>query len=334
MKLRNPEIRIENTTLCNAHCIMCPREKLTRPLTTMCNGLFAYILEQAVELGATDVTVFGYGEPLMDPGLADKIALATDKGLTTHLTTNGSLLDIEKIHDLLDAGLKNLRFSIHATVPVKYMRVHRVLDWLEVWRNFGNFGKLNELRGRPCKVHLSVIPMHGETVSEIRATWERYVDFLEIWRPHNWAYGRRYRRIRPEKISCGRPFNGPIQVNADGKVMVCCFDFDARMTVGDLNLEPLEAVIKGERFERIREAHRTGRLDGLPCAGCDQLNRESKDILLYSSRDPERRLGLTSTCKMPVEEKNGGIRWDLSTTRACCDSAGEGAPARRQPATR
>jgi len=34
-KLEHPEVRIETTNHCNAACVMCPREKMTRPKTTM-----------------------------------------------------------------------------------------------------------------------------------------------------------------------------------------------------------------------------------------------------------------------------------------------------------
>ena len=37
MRLANPEVRIENTNACNARCVICPREKMTRPVVTMGN---------------------------------------------------------------------------------------------------------------------------------------------------------------------------------------------------------------------------------------------------------------------------------------------------------
>ena len=110
-KLISREIRIENTNACNAACIMCPREQMTRRIEIMCYGMFCNLIQQAKKMGVTDASVFGFGEPLIDPGLADKLAYATEAGLTAHITTNGALLTEYKAHDLLDAGLKNIRLG-------------------------------------------------------------------------------------------------------------------------------------------------------------------------------------------------------------------------------
>lgn len=300
-KLVNPEVRIENTSKCNAACIMCPREKLTRPQVTMCWGRFVFLLDQCVKLGAKVVSIFGYGEPLLDRDVAQKVESATAMGLETHITTNASLLGWNMANDLLDAGLKNIRFSIHATVPVKYNAVHKNLDWLWVWRNFANFVKLNDSRGHPCTVHLTAMPMHGESVEEIRQTWEKYVDYLEIWRPHNWTDGRKYRAVSLRKKTCGRPFNGPIQITADGKMIVCCFDYNANMVIGDTDYATIEQILTGNYLEIIKLAHKTGWHEGFLCLTCDQLNADSDDILLYSNRDNDRVLGRSSTTKCAIQ---------------------------------
>ena len=129
-KLINPEVRIENSSECNANCIVCPREKLTRPKTIMGWGHFVGLVEQAYRLGATDISIFGYGEPLLDRDIAAKVNYVTNRGMESHITTNASLLTDEMTHDLLDAGLKNIRFSLHGTTPKLFHNVHRGLDWM------------------------------------------------------------------------------------------------------------------------------------------------------------------------------------------------------------
>lgn len=222
-KLINPEGRIENTSRCNASCIICPREKMTRPQITMCYGVFSTAVDQLKDLGVRAISVFGYGEPLLDTNVSDKILYCTNNGLETHMTTNGSLLDEEASYNLIYAGLKNIRFSLHGCTPLGYSRVHKGLDWLEVWSNFYRFVQLNNAAEHPCTVHVVSIPYNGEKVETIRKTWEPYCDHLEIWKPHNWAGGRSFRSVSRRKNTCGRPFNGPVQIQADGDVIPCCF---------------------------------------------------------------------------------------------------------------
>lgn len=298
-QLINPEVRIENTNKCNAGCIICPREKLTRPLATMCNGFFTSLVDQSVELGARTISVFGYGEPCIDKELPYKIGYCSDNGLDTFITTNGSLLDYDFGSELLDAGLKNIRFSFHAITPLHHEHVHK-LQWLKVYRNFGNFVELNKLRGRPCKIHISCIPMHGETVEEIRTTWERFCDYLEIWRPHNWGGGRNYRTVFGKKKTCGRPFNGPVQIQVDGTVIPCCFLTNSELVLGDTNDDTILNILNNSAYRRLRSKHSEGDMVGLPCRDCDQRNEEQESPLSYSNRDPECATGKTSTCKLSV----------------------------------
>jgi len=142
--------------------------------------------------------------------------------------------------------------------------------------------------------------MADESIDDIRRFWEPNVNWLEVWRPHGWAGGRDYRDLNPKKKTCGRPFRGPVQINADGKMMVCCFDFDARLIVGDTYKKTIKEILKDKPFIRIREKHESGDLSGLICQTCDQLN-EGEDVLLYSNRDPDKQLGCTSSTKFCLE---------------------------------
>jgi len=251
-------------------------------------------------LGGKAVSLFGFGEPLLDKGLIEKVQHCGDLGLTTYITTNGQALTINKSKRLLAAGLKNIRFSIHAISPKDYMDVHKGLDWLTVWRNLANFLYQNKKDGHPCKVHLSVIPMHEERVIDIRRTWEKYVDFLEVWRPHNWGGAKSFRAVFNHKTTCGRPFNGPLQIQADGNVIPCCFLTNGEVILGNTYEKTIKDILLDEPYHRLQEAHRTGNLKGYPCENCDQRNEDQGNILLYSSRDPEKKTGVTSSCKLPV----------------------------------
>ena len=303
MKLINNEVRIENTDFCNAACTICPHDKLTRTKTTMPLPHFRRLVDEAVELGAKTISIFGFGEPLMDKGLEKKIRYCADLGLETFITSNGQLLDLMRGEKILEAGLSHIRFSVHGIFHKDYSKIHKGLDYLMVIRNIFNFLIVNKAHfNKSCKVSVSVIPMNGESVEHIKSFWEPHVDYLEIWKPHNWCEGKNFREVQPKLRTCGRPFRGPVQIQADGKMIVCCFDYDGKMVVGDTYRNTIEEILKGKKFEKIREKHMTGRLKGLPCAKCDQLNI-GDNPLLYSSRDNHRRIGCTSSTKFNLLEE-------------------------------
>lgn len=298
-KLINFEVRIENTNFCNAKCIPCPRERMTRPKATMGRGYFCNLVEQAYKLGATAIGAFGYGEPLIDPGIVEKIDYISRRGMESHITTNGSLLSDSTIDGLLDAGLSHIRFSVHAITPKTYGMVHRGLDWFTVTKRICNFVEKNKALGNPCTTHMTCIPMCGETVDEVREIWEPLCDYLEIWRPHNWVTGRAY-RIGDFTKKCNRPFSGPVQIQADGNVIPCCFLTNGEVVLGNAFTHNLKDVLEGDKYRQFQQAHSNGTLQELPCNVCDQKLVLPESPLLYSNRDPDMEINKTSTCKIAI----------------------------------
>ena len=300
MKLLNPEIRIETVNSCNSECTICPRDKMTRPKTRMGMEHFKELVYQAANLGAKQVSPFGFGEPLLDMDIVDKVQFITDMQMDSFITTNASLLGITKAFNLIGAGLTHIRFSVHGTGD-KYEEVHRGLKWGTTRGNIMTFMKANDKKDHPVKVDISFIPMGLYTDADIQTVicgWEHAgVDGIEVWRPHSWVNAKSFRKKASKRLkTCGRPARGPIQINADGKMMVCCFDFNATMTVGDTYKDSIRDILKGKRFNEIRAQHESGDLRGLICETCDQLN-EGDTPLIYSTVDEGRESGRTSSTK-------------------------------------
>ena len=70
---------IETCNYCNLRCVMCPYKAMTRAKTTMGMLLYRKIIDDAVSLGITEVTISGYLEPLLDKFLFERIQYAKSK---------------------------------------------------------------------------------------------------------------------------------------------------------------------------------------------------------------------------------------------------------------
>ena len=296
--MRNKELRIENCAKCNSRCTICSYSYMRRMKDVISQEHFEKLVDQGINLGVDTVSVFGFGEPYIDPMLEDKIAYCSERELMTFVTTNASILSEDRAHKTLRAGLTHIRFSVHGLHDT-YEKVHKGLKWKRTIENIDNFIRLNrDEYDNACQTSVSVIPMHGESIDEIRNFWEPNIGFLEIWRPHNWASTKKFRKLKDErKMTCGRPHNGPVQILADGRMIVCCFDYDAKMVVGDTYFDTIENILKGERFNAIRKAHECYDKTGLLCENCDQLQDEDESPLLYSNRDETCEVGKTSSTK-------------------------------------
>jgi len=264
---------------------MCPRESMTRPQGFMDIDLYRSIIQQAVECGVTKVALENYGEPMFDRQLFDRAKFAQSLGLETSTITNGSLMFKLQCRQVL-SYFDIIRISLNGMTAETYGKIHRGLDFYTVIENIDTLLSLKKHYDAKTKILLSFVMTHenkGDVIGFIKK-YESLVDRLSVWKPHNWIYGRQYRKASEAKRTCGRPETGPIQVQWDGKVVPCCFDYDSRMVLGDLNHQSLEDIVNGPAYKRLRKAHRDGDFSGYPCDSCDQLHKDDS-VLIYSNSD-------------------------------------------------
>jgi MoaA/NifB/PqqE/SkfB family radical SAM enzyme len=88
------QLSLESTTLCGAFCIMCPRDKVDYKFDTMPLELWKISLEQGAALGVKKISVGGFGDPLMDNELEQKMKWAKEAypHIKQATTTTGHLL--------------------------------------------------------------------------------------------------------------------------------------------------------------------------------------------------------------------------------------------------
>ena len=284
-KLQHPEVRYEVTDNCNANCIMCPRDTHTREHGIMDQDAYKRSIDEVVKLGAEQVVLTGFGEPMLDRNLEQKIKYAKAQGLRTYIITNGSALTPKRAYNLLMAGLDEMRVSFYGMEPGTYNAVMRGLDFNKTIKNLMHFLAVRSVLKIPCKVQLSylVLPENEKDVDEFIRFWEPKVEAIEVWKPHNFGDGRDYRERSGKKTTCGRPDNGPLQIQWDGTVIPCCYDFNNEIVLGNAFKDPIPDILKGDKYNDLRDAHNKGEFHRYPyCDQCDQL-LEHSDALVYTN---------------------------------------------------
>jgi organic radical activating enzyme len=300
---KNNEIRIEVTTKCNYKCIICPREELTRKIETMSFELFKSIFDK-INLEASQyntLTFPGMGEPLLDETLDEKIIYAKKQGFTVLILTNGSFLDVERFKRLEKIGVDSIRVSLYGDTPDSYNTVHGVKNTNYFRKIKDNLTKISEIKKNTSLLltYNFVDGYNNSTLEPWIEYWKDKVDLLEVWCPHNWVDGRSYRVVQQEKLkTCGRPWNTPLQIQADGTVNMCCFDFDGKLLLGDLKKQSLKEIFESTMFKKILKHHTSGDYSGsgLICENCDQRNSDKSDVMTYNSKfDIQERVKQVST---------------------------------------
>lgn len=257
-------------------------------------------IDEVAALGAEQVVLTGFGEPMLDRHLEDKIRYAKSRGLRTYIITNGSALTPKRAAGLLLAGLDEMRVSYYGMRPETYSAVMRGLEFERTTKNLLHFLSVRKSLEVDCKVQLSylVLPENEEDVASFLMFWEPLVDYIEVWKPHNFGDGKDYRERAGEKKSCGRPRNGPLQIQWDGTVIPCCYDYNNQIELGNAFTESIPDILNGDRYQALREAHDAGEFWRFPyCDQCDQL-LEHGDALVYTNRHnlpPEEAVKLSNT---------------------------------------
>jgi MoaA/NifB/PqqE/SkfB family radical SAM enzyme len=290
--LRHPEVRYEVTDHCNASCVMCPRDlhATARPHGIMDHQLYQKSIDEVVGLGCKQVVLTGFGEPLVDKGLENKVAYAKEKGLRTYIISNASLLTKKRATSLIQAGLDELRVSYYGMRKESYEKVMVGLKFDVTMKNLHDFLDVRtELGSKRPRLEISWLDLpenEGDTPS-FQEYWEPLADAIEIWKPHNFGDGRSYRERYEEaamKNTCGRPENGPFQIQWDGEVVPCCYDYNNQIVLGNAFQQSVLEILKGEKYQLLRIAHGEKKFNLFPyCDQCDQLLPHA-DALVYTNR--------------------------------------------------
>ena len=272
---RIPEIvQIEATNICNAKCTFCPRDDMKRRQGIMDMALYRKIVDECASLGIGHVRMHNYGEAFVDRRLPEKIAYAKSKGIPeVGVITNGSLLGPDVARAVIEAGLDAINVSLDAAGKETFESTRLGLKYDKVMANIeGLVAVRRELGSTRPKLILSFVRQDNSAEEQAFIDhWSAVADKIHITDLHNWA-GTLTRRA-DVNFPCYRQWL-TFTVLWDGRVALCCADFDGRVILGDLRTATIREVWNGEAYRKIRREHlETG--GPAICTACDLPKKDS-----------------------------------------------------------
>ena len=108
-------IQVEVTSACNAACIYCPRTVYRDVWEDRHLPLDAFRKLEPAFAKSRHVHLQGWGEPLLHPDFFDMVAIAKAAGWWVGTTTNGMLLNRDRITRTIESGLDIVAFSLAGT---------------------------------------------------------------------------------------------------------------------------------------------------------------------------------------------------------------------------
>jgi len=272
---RMPEIvQIEATNICNAKCVFCPRDDMHRRQGIMSLELFKKIVDECAELSITHVRMHNYGEAFVDRKLVEKVRYAKQKGIQeVGMISNGSLITEPVARGMIDAGLDAINISVDASGKEVFEATRIGLKYDKV---IANIERLLRLRGesgkRRPKLILSFVRQNNSADEQAFIEhWKTIADKIHVTDLHNWA--GTLNTESDVNFPCYRPWL-TFTVLWDGRVSLCCADFDGKTILGDLNTHTIAEIWNAEPYRNARRQHlESGGPD--VCRACDLPRKDS-----------------------------------------------------------
>ena len=270
-----PEIvQIESTNICNAKCVFCPRDDMERKQGIMDMALFTKIVDECAALGIGHVRMHNYGEPFVDRALVEKVRYAKQKGIPqVGMISNGSLINEAAARGMIEAGLDAINISVDASGKEVFESTRVGLKYDKVIANIERLLALREQAGRrrPKLILSFVRQNNSEDEHAFIEHWRTKADKIHITDLHNWA--GTLNQKSDVNYPCYRPW---LTFTAlwDGRVSLCCADFDGRTILGDLRTHTISEIWNSDTYRALRREHLESGGPAI-CRSCDLPKKDS-----------------------------------------------------------
>ena len=251
-------MHVELTNYCNLKCKVCPTGtgKLNRQRAEMQPALFERLMNEVGPYLLT-LSLWGWGESLLHPQLADMLRITQNRGVITFLSTNGQNLDDSRVlQALINYPPTYLIVSIDGLTDETNSLLQVGTKIAPVLNGIQRLARMKRQKGSQLPIlHLRYIVIrHNEhEIPQLpKFATEQGFDLLttralcSIVTPNDTyqdlepkdeklkAYGYiNNQRIRRTDFICEKPFTYPA-VFADGTVVACEQDFNAQQPCGSL----------------------------------------------------------------------------------------------------
>jgi pyruvate-formate lyase-activating enzyme len=282
-------VQLETVSGCNARCTMCSVHSWQRSKSAMSEALFEKLLnELAAHAGWIEQVALQLGgEPLLDRHLERRVAALKRAGIrSVAFTTNASLLTPQRSRSLLEAGVDTIDFSIDGASAATFDAIRVNLSFDAVRDNVHRFLAVRrELGSETCvRVRMVIQERNAHEFDRFVAYWRAHLGprdsvlgrFLNWWA--NWpqdlagvpgALLHAEREARDfNGLPCLAPFS-TLVVLSDGRVPLCCLDYNADTPMGSVVDASIADVWRGPAFEEVRAQHLARGRSAMPfCHDC------------------------------------------------------------------
>ena len=285
---------IEPTTACNLRCPECPSglRSFTRPTGRLDTGLFEKIIQDVSE-HLIYLTFYFQGEPYLNPKFLDMVKIASEHNIYTTTSTNAHFLDEANAKKTVESGLNRLIISIDGASQETYQSYRKEGDLkkvLEGTKNILKWRKALGNRGPKVVWQFLVVKPNEHEIPTVQKLAKKYgVDKVAFKTAQIYDYKNgsdliptidkysRYRSngdgtysIKNELANkCWKMWQSCV-ITWDGQVIPCCFDKDAKHSMGSLGEKTFKEIWLSKPYQHFRKSLFTSRSEIEICKNCTE----------------------------------------------------------------
>ena len=285
---------IETTNACNMTCEMCPRTTLmTRSIKTMDMGIFEEIVNQAKQHSNDDwkewegfvekaygipkngmsenhfflyiipkvVVLHGYGDPLLDKYIPERIRLMTKKNIPSYFSCNPINIDLDRTVETFKSGLNYIKYSIECVDDIRHKEVRGYAsDFTGSYRKILKLLELKEKHSLKTQIIITMLNLNKPwQEEEFRGLKEAFKD-LDVYlylksQDQKWYDNANQPTKSIHWIEfCQFPWSS-MTIKSNGEAVECVEDYNNEIILGDARTESLYDIWNGEEYRKLREDH-------------------------------------------------------------------------------
>ncbi len=295
---RNPipfVFNIETTNYCNMSCVMCQRTTdFKRTLQHMEEDTFHAIVEQIepqnktlfrrwqefsdsalsrekfpsennfyFDIVSKCITLHGFGEPLLDPNLPERISILTRKSIPTYFSCNPCNIRLDFIEKLFESKTGYIKFALDSLDDHEAKEIRgKKADFIKSYQRILEVLTLKERMKADTVIVLTMLDFFRDR--------NRINRFFDLWKgkdvypyiksvDNKWLLKRKseIKKTKGENKShynkqyCEYAWTS-MTILADGSVVPCTQDMNGAWTFGNVNDSSLKDIWNSEKYDEFR----------------------------------------------------------------------------------
>ena len=292
---RKPVVyNIETTNACNMRCEMCPRTTMmTRKIETMDQEIFEQVVAQITPFSEEEwktwesfveekykiaphemsenhfflyiipkvIQLHGYGDPLLDKRMADRVKLLSEKGFTTYFSCNPANIDINRNLEMFENGLDYIKYSIETVDDTLHKKIRgKASNFSESYKRLLNLLEEKKKHSYKTTIVITMLDLHGFNQQEEFEKLKKAFNELDVYIYLKSQDQQWYQNINEGTDSvhwsefCQHPWMS-MTIKSNAEAAMCMEDFNNEIILGDTRKESLYDIWNGGKYHQFRKDH-------------------------------------------------------------------------------